>query len=88
MLSFVSGQVWITFGGFFPDPYHEVVTKTEIHRIDKYYMLVRKYVNASFRLLIREEWASLALAEYTDILTGKGGPLKSVLRQVLELCPD
>jgi ribosomal RNA-processing protein 1 len=64
------------------------IYETELHRIDKYYMLVRKYVNASFRLLIREEWASVALTEYTDILTGNGGPLKSVPCQGLELYPN
>ena len=44
-------------------------------RIDKYYMLIRRFVNASFRLLIREEWASDACKEYNSILTDKGGPL-------------
>ncbi|KAG8857720.1 hypothetical protein FRB91_010957 [Serendipita sp. 411] len=44
-------------------------------RIDKYYLLVRKFVNASFRLLIREKWSKSALEEYENILAGKGGPL-------------
>ncbi|KAG8816649.1 hypothetical protein FRC17_000246 [Serendipita sp. 399] len=44
-------------------------------RIDKYYLLVRKYVNASFRLLIREKWSKSALDEYENILSGRGGPL-------------
>ncbi|KAH8120081.1 Nop52-domain-containing protein, partial [Phellopilus nigrolimitatus] len=44
-------------------------------RMDKYYMLVRKFVNASFRLLVRAEWDKNALEEYNDILTCKGGPL-------------
>ncbi|KAH9947101.1 Nop52-domain-containing protein [Amylocystis lapponica] len=44
-------------------------------RIDKYYMLVRRFVNASFRLLIREEWDSTTTAEYNTILTARGGPL-------------
>jgi hypothetical protein len=43
-------------------------------RIDKYYMLIRRFVNSSFRLLIRAEWSDSACAEYSDILT-KGGPL-------------
>ncbi|KAF8899012.1 Nop52-domain-containing protein, partial [Infundibulicybe gibba] len=34
-------------------------------RIDKYYLLVRRFVNATFRFLIR----------YNDILTSHGGPL-------------
>jgi ribosomal RNA-processing protein 1 len=44
-------------------------------RIDKYYMLVRRYVNASFRLLMRVEWDKHVCDEYNDILSGKGGPL-------------
>ncbi|KAI0068126.1 Nop52-domain-containing protein [Artomyces pyxidatus] len=47
-------------------------------RIDKYYMLVRRFVNASFRLLLRAEWDTSIFQEYNDILTMKGGPL----------CPD
>ncbi|PCH34048.1 hypothetical protein WOLCODRAFT_87225 [Wolfiporia cocos MD-104 SS10] len=47
-------------------------------RIDKYYMLVRRFVNASFRLLMRAEWDSAACDVYSDILTARGGPL----------CPD
>lgn len=49
-----------------------------IYRIDKYYMLVRRFVNASFRLLIDEKWSSTAIDEYTKILTGRGGPLEYV----------
>ncbi|KAI8995285.1 Nop52-domain-containing protein [Trametes punicea] len=44
-------------------------------RIDKYYMLVRRFVNASFRLLIRAEWDEAACREYNSILTDRGGPL-------------
>ncbi|KAG6841754.1 hypothetical protein C0991_007083 [Blastosporella zonata] len=44
-------------------------------RIDKYYMLVRRFVNASFRLLIRAEWDKETVDEYNDILTAPGGPL-------------
>ncbi|KAI0778739.1 Nop52-domain-containing protein [Trametes elegans] len=47
-------------------------------RIDKYYMLVRRFVNASFRLLIRAEWDEAACTECNSILTDRGGPL----------CPD
>lgn len=43
--------------------------------IDKYYMLVRRFVNASFRLLIREGWDVVAVMEYNSILTDCGGPL-------------
>lgn len=44
-------------------------------RIDKYYMLVRRFVNASFRLLIRINWEEEACKVYTDILTSDKGPL-------------
>ncbi|KAG5647776.1 hypothetical protein DXG03_008499 [Asterophora parasitica] len=44
-------------------------------RIDKYYMLVRRFVNASFRRLIRAEWQREACVEYNDILTAPGGPV-------------
>ena len=44
-------------------------------RIAKYYMLVRRVVNATFRLLLRAEWADETCVEYNSILTPKGGPL-------------
>ncbi|EIM92188.1 ribosomal RNA processing protein [Stereum hirsutum FP-91666 SS1] len=44
-------------------------------RIDKYYMLIRRFVNASFRLLMRDGWSSASCQEYNDILTCTGGPL-------------
>ncbi|CDO73074.1 hypothetical protein BN946_scf185007.g128 [Trametes cinnabarina] len=44
-------------------------------RIDKYYMLVRRFTNASFRLLMRAEWDAAACQEYNSILTDRGGPL-------------
>ncbi|KAH0591027.1 Ribosomal RNA processing protein 1 like protein [Termitomyces sp. J132] len=44
-------------------------------RIDKYYMLVRRFVNASFRLLVRTEWDTNVVKEYNDMLTTSGGPL-------------
>ncbi|KAA1467950.1 Nop52-domain-containing protein [Dentipellis sp. KUC8613] len=47
-------------------------------RMDKYYMLVRRFVNASFRRLIQENWDISVCNKYNDILTRKGGPL----------CPD
>jgi len=47
-------------------------------RMDKYYMLVRRFVNASFRLLLRDCWQGASCNEYNDILTQAGGPL----------CPD
>jgi len=47
-------------------------------RMDKYYMLVRRFVNATFRLLMRTKWEDSACQEYNIILTQTGGPL----------CPD
>ncbi|KAL1951142.1 hypothetical protein VTO73DRAFT_291 [Trametes versicolor] len=44
-------------------------------RIDKYYMLVRRFSNASFRLLMRAEWDEETCKEYNSILTDRGGPL-------------
>ncbi|KAI0720137.1 Nop52-domain-containing protein [Fomitopsis betulina] len=44
-------------------------------RIDKYYMLVRRFVNASFRLLLRDEWESGSCERYNGILTRRGAPL-------------
>ncbi|KAH7930587.1 Nop52-domain-containing protein [Leucogyrophana mollusca] len=46
-------------------------------RMDKYYMLVRRFVHASFRLLIRIEWDNSAYEEYNSILSGPSGPLCS-----------
>lgn len=62
-------------------------------RMDKYYMLVRRFLNASFRLLIRAKWDPSALQEYTSILTNTGGPLWSVLfpepfSQLIEILPQ
>ena len=42
-------------------------------RLDKYYMLVRRFVNASFRLLLRNDWSEEVCAEYNEILTRPGG---------------
>lgn len=44
-------------------------------RMDKYYMLVRRFVNATFRLLMRTEWDGLTCEEYNSMLTATGGPL-------------
>ncbi|THH13471.1 hypothetical protein EW146_g6749 [Bondarzewia mesenterica] len=44
-------------------------------RIDKYYMLIRRFINASFRLLMRSDWDSESCQEYNKILTATGGPL-------------
>ena len=44
--------------------------------MDKYYMLIRRFVNASFRLLMRHDLDLSSFQTYNDILTTKdGGPL-------------
>ncbi|KAF8167625.1 nucleolar protein,Nop52-domain-containing protein [Crassisporium funariophilum] len=44
-------------------------------RLDKYYMLIRRFINATFRLLIRSKWEKEVCEEYNHILTREGGPL-------------
>ncbi|WWC92815.1 uncharacterized protein L201_007774 [Kwoniella dendrophila CBS 6074] len=44
-------------------------------RMDKYYLLMRKYVNATFRLLARERWEKQAVEAVNRILTKNGGPM-------------
>lgn len=44
-------------------------------RMDKYYMLVRKYVYAAFVMLINLEWNPEACLRYGEILTERGGPI-------------
>ena len=53
----------------------EVLPNLTRPRIDKYYMLIRRFVNATFRLLLRSTWDKDACQEYNQILTGEGGPL-------------
>ena len=45
------------------------------HRMDKYYMLVRRFVNASFVLLIKNQWSPSLCEEHNAILCSAGGPL-------------
>jgi len=44
-------------------------------RLDKYLMLVRRFINASFRLLLRNDWDPKTVRDYNTILTNEGGPL-------------
>ncbi|KAJ9112664.1 hypothetical protein QFC22_006166 [Naganishia vaughanmartiniae] len=45
-------------------------------RIDKYYMLLRRWINASFRLLARSSWNPLIVQRYLTILVDPStGPL-------------
>ncbi len=48
-------------------------------RMDKYYMLIRRFVNATFRLLMRTEWDIAVITEYNHVLTSPGCPLWYVL---------
>jgi ribosomal RNA-processing protein 1 len=44
--------------------------------MDKYYMLLRRWINASFRLLARAEWREEVVERYNEILTDiVNGPL-------------
>ena len=52
-----------------------VAGTNEICRLDKFYLLIRRFVGAAFKLLAREDWDPTAIAEYNEILTGPGGPL-------------
>jgi len=48
------------------------------HRIDKFYMLIRRFINVGFRLLEREDWDLRAIELYNEVLTSAGGPLQYV----------
>lgn len=48
-------------------------------RLDKFYLLIRRFVHAGFLLLKREEWDPTAMALYAELLTGPGGPLQCAL---------
>ncbi|KAG8692022.1 hypothetical protein FRC09_011485 [Ceratobasidium sp. 395] len=48
------------------------------YRINKFYMLIRRFVNVTFRLLLKHDWDVQACTDINQILKGKGGPL----------CPD
>lgn len=51
-------------------------------------MLVRRFVNASFRLLMQVEWDQSACDEYNNILSDTGGPLWYVLFLITVYHPD
>ncbi|PWN52297.1 Nop52-domain-containing protein [Violaceomyces palustris] len=46
-------------------------------RLDKFYMLLRRFLNAAFRLLASEDWEENALFQFSFILEKPGGPLCS-----------
>jgi ribosomal RNA-processing protein 1 len=43
-------------------------------------MLMRRYVNATFRLLAREGWKKEDIEAVNEILSRKGGPLTYVVK--------
>lgn len=43
--------------------------------MDKYYMLIRRYVNATFRLLARAGWSDAAVTAVNEIMSAKSGPM-------------
>lgn len=45
-------------------------------RIDKFYMLIRRFVDAAFRLQLRENWDDDCCEAYEYILTRPNGPLE------------
>ncbi|KAG8933482.1 hypothetical protein FRC02_011771 [Tulasnella sp. 418] len=51
-------------------------------RLDKFYMLVRRFVNGSFRLLMSTDWEAKYVDEYNVIMDGSGGPLSYGDRRV------
>ncbi|WWD20320.1 hypothetical protein CI109_104796 [Kwoniella shandongensis] len=44
-------------------------------RMDKFYLLIRRYVNATFRLLAREKWNKESIEAVNQILIKKGGAM-------------
>ncbi|PWN22351.1 Nop52-domain-containing protein [Microstroma glucosiphilum] len=44
-------------------------------RIDKFYLLLRRFVNAAFRLLASEDWNEAAVARFAALTVKTGGPL-------------
>ena len=43
--------------------------------MDKFYLLLRRYTNATFRLLARENWSLESIRQVTAILTEGMGPI-------------
>ena len=54
-----------------------------VGRMDKFYMLIRRFVSASFALLIRNDWSPALCEEHNAILRSTGGPLWYVDRNIL-----
>jgi Nucleolar protein,Nop52 len=71
----VNGTELIDYGALLSHRSHFPNSKMFSLRIDKYYMLVRRFVNVSFRFLIRVDWDKTVCDEYNSILSDTGGPL-------------
>lgn len=78
----MNGLDWIVSGGFLQLQAREsaelTIAEPTCNRLDKFYLLIRRFVHAAFMLLKREEWDPTAIAEYNALLTGPGGPLQCV----------
>lgn len=47
--------------------------------MDKYYMLIRQWQNATFRVLARANWSESSVKRFNDMLTAEiGGPMSYV----------
>lgn len=46
-------------------------------RMDKFYMLVRRFINAAFQLLLQLDWEEQAVEDVNAIVSDEGGPLAS-----------
>ncbi|PKI85552.1 hypothetical protein MVES_000074 [Malassezia vespertilionis] len=46
-------------------------------RVNKYYLLMRRYVEAGFRLLLLHKWDSVLVKKFTSVMRGLHGPLSS-----------
>lgn len=47
------------------------------HRIDKFYLLVRRFVQVGFRLLAEEKWEPQAVSQFTRMFRKAGGSLNT-----------
>lgn len=51
-------------------------SKTDVlDRMDKFYLLIRRFVNATFRLLSRPGWKGEAVEAVNQLYSVKGGPM-------------
>lgn len=47
------------------------------HRVDKFYLLVRRFVQVGFRLLAEEKWQAQAVSQFVSIFRKPGGALNT-----------